>query len=502
MELKQLPKLLQKLVITPKLQLSLKLLQLNRLELEELVRQELEENPFLEIEAEETGETLASAREQEERQNPQGETSAEIAGKDEAPEPAEENNPEGAFSTFDKVDVDWEDYYSDAENPVYVQATPEEKEQRDFTQYTAAKTTLYQHLYRQLRVAGLEGKDFEIGEYIIGNLDHKGFLRLSLEEIAEKFDAAAEEVEKVLKVVQGFEPPGIAARSLKECLRLQLLDKGELEPLVYRVLEEYFEPLTQKKFDFIARQLNVPREEVEKVFNKISHLDPRPARNLTAEEPQYIQPDLFVEKDNGKYLIYLNQDDATELRINSYYRNLLRKKELSKEERRYAKHKYRAALWLIKNIQQRRNTLLRVTGAIMELQRDFLEKGIEHLKPLTLREVAEKIGMHGSTVQRAATNKYVQTPRGLYELKFFFSRGIDKRDGESMSSTAVKSKLQELVASEDAERPLSDQKLAEMIKKEGINIARRTVAKYREQLGILPVKQRRKQGRSNMKILG
>ncbi len=492
MELKQIPKLQQKLVITPKLQLSLKLLQLNRQELNELIQQELLVNPFLEREETET-EVTAPEQLVAETPNPGTERTGVKPVTDGQEEELKESDSQvlAYIASFDKVDMDWNEYYADAENAVYFAPTREEMEQSDFTQYTPVKATLYEHLHRQLQMLELKEKERELGEYIIGNLNNDGFLKASIEEIAEKFGTVPAEVEKVLKMIQKFDPPGIAARNLKECLRIQLEDRGETDPLVYQVVDEYFELLAGKKFDTVAKHLGTTKETVLKIYEKITHLDPRPARNFSTQPPQYINPDIIVEKNNGNYFVYLNEDEGSYLKINSYYRNLLLKKQLSNEELKFARNKYRAALWLLKNIERRRNTILRVAQAIIEMQKPFLDKGIEYLTPLTLRQVAEKVGMHESTVQRVTTQKYIQTPRGLYELKFFFSRGIDKDDGESMSSRGVKSRIQQLINSEDPSKPLSDQKIATLLKKEGINIARRTVAKYREQLGILPVKLRR-----------
>ncbi|MCD6384486.1 RNA polymerase factor sigma-54 [Candidatus Sumerlaeota bacterium] len=490
MQLKQVPKLAQKLVITPRMQLSLKLLQLNRMELEELTRQELEQNPFLESVEMETGTTQSTSEDGASNPAPSVSRVEEIANSIEAAESQDTTLPDSYTPSFDRVDVDWDDYYNDSENPVYT-GTAEGSEESDFTQYTPATPTLYEHLYRQLRVSPLEGKDFEIGKYIIGSLNHNGYLTARVEDIAQKFATTVENVERVLQVVQGFEPTGIAARDIKECLQLQLKDRGEQNPLVFKILNEYFDLLMQRKLDVIATKLGVKKKVVEQVYNEISHLDPRPARNFGSEQPHYIVPDIIVEKDNGQYHIYLNDDASTHLRINSYYRNLLRNKRLDKEARKYAEKKYRGALWLIRNIERRRDTILRVTRAIIDEQKEFLDKGIEYLKPLTLREIAEKVGMHESTIQRVTTGKYVQTPRGLYELKFFFSSGVDTSDGTTTSSTSVKDRIRQIIAEEDHSKPLSDQKIAELLRKEGINIARRTVAKYREQLKILPAKLRR-----------
>lgn len=490
MQLKQVPKLTQKLVITPRMQLSLKLLQLNRMELEELARQELEQNPFLESVEMETGNTQNTAETVAENPSTSVSRVEEIASSQESAENIDLSEPDSYTPTFDRVDVDWDDYYYDSENPVYF-GTAEESEDTDFTQYTPAVPSLYEHLYRQLKISPLQGKDFEIGKYIIGSLNHNGYLTAKLEDIAQRFNTTVENVERVLRVIQSFEPSGIAARDIKECLLLQLKDREVKNPLAFKIVDEYFDLLLKRNLDAIASKLGVKKSEVEEAYKEISHLDPRPARNFTTEQPHYITPDVIVEKDNGKYHIYLNDDISSHLRINSYYRNLLRNNRLDKEARKFAEKKYRGALWLLRNIERRRDTILKVTRAIFEKQKEFLDKGIEYLKPLTLREIAEEVGMHESTIQRVTTGKYVQTPRGLYELKFFFSSGVGTSEGSATSSTSVKDRIKQIIANEDPSKPLSDHKIAEILRKEGINIARRTVAKYREQLKILPAKLRR-----------
>ncbi len=489
-ELKQVPKLSQKLVITPRMQLSLKLLQMNKLELEELTRQEIEKNPFLEAGDFETGSTGDSQRDP----NSPSENSSravEIARSVESAEIPNSLKPEEtAEPTFKDIDFDWDEFYDDTENRAYA-GTTEDKEYTDFTEYTPSSQTLYQFLLHQLYSSPLEDKNFEIGDYIIGSLDTSGFLATPVEDIAQVFNTTSSHVEEILRVIQGFEPSGIAARDIKECLKIQLIDRGEKEPLIFKVIDLFFKELIHKKFDKIASALGVKKGDIQKIYDKISLLDPRPARNFTSVPTMYIQPDVIVEKENNKYHIYLNEDITPQLRISSYYRRLLRNKKLKNEDLRYAEKKYRGALWFVKNIERRRDTILRVSKAIFDKQKDFLDHGIKHLRPLTLHEIAEEVDMHESTVQRVTTGKYVQTPRGLYELKFFFSSRVDTTDGESTSSRAVKDKIRDIIARENTSKPLSDQKIADLLKSDGIEVARRTVAKYRDQLKILPAKLRR-----------
>ncbi len=488
MQLRQVPRLTQRLVITPRMQLSLKLLQLNQLELETLTRQELEQNPYLETQEMETGNTDGVARSQTEEEPSRA---REVADSVQAAEGEDTRKPEETYSgSFERVDMDWDDYYSDSENRSYYQPS-DDREYTDFTEYTSSSPSLYEHLHYQLRLSPLEGHDTKIGEFIIGSLDHNGFLSVPVEEIAEQFKVPTEKVEEVLDVIQGLEPTGIGARDIRECLVLQLEERGETDPLVYEIVRHHFDALLRKKFSDIARATGVTKKDVIRVYESLSHLDPRPARNYTTEPPHYITPDVIVEKDEDTYHVFLNEDTTSNLRINSYYRRLLNKNTLGKDEKKYAMKKFNAAVWLIKNIERRRDTILKTSRAIIDMQRDFFDKGIGHLKSLTLRDVAERIDMHESTVQRVTTGKYMQTPRGLYELKFFFSSGVDRADGESTSSTAVKDHIARIIDQEDPAKPLSDRKISEMLKEKGIQVARRTVAKYREQLKILPAKLRR-----------
>ncbi|HNM47092.1 MAG TPA: hypothetical protein PKH51_08750, partial [Candidatus Sumerlaeota bacterium] len=341
----------------------------------------------------------------------------------------------------------------------------------------------------------------------------------------------ADAVFDVLEVIQEFEPTGVGARDLAECLRLQCEEKEIRNRVLYQVLDSHLEDLQQKRFKEIARALNVGEEQVMEVFNILSKLDPKPGRSTTKDRPQYITPDVFVKKIDGKYLYFLNEGDSARLKVASNYRRLMMSKAERKEaaaagngastttsnaangasegegvweevagpsasailqmDQDYASEKFKNAVWLIRNIEKRKSTILRVTEAIMEYQKEFLDKGIEHLRPLTLRDIAERVGMHESTIARVTTKKYVETPRGIFELKFFFSSGLETDDGEAASSRSIKELLTQMIEGEEKKRPYSDQKIADMLRHKGFQIARRTVAKYREQLKILPAKLRK-----------
>jgi RNA polymerase sigma-54 factor len=327
-------------------------------------------------------------------------------------------------------------------------------------------------------------------EEIIGNLDEDGYLRATLEEMAEKTRLSAAVFEKALALVQTFDPPGVGARDLRECLLIQLREQAEPDPLAIEILESHFEAFQRCKYAEIARALKRDPDRVQEAVEEIANLEPKPGRRFAPSDTRYVVPDVYVHKTDDGYAIVLNDDGIPRLRINPYYRSMLGR---DKEDgaRRYVEDRLRSAIWLIKSVHQRQRTLYRVTDSIVKFQKDFLAGGLPHLRPLSLRDVAEDIGMHESTVSRVTTNKYVQTPQGLFELKFFFHSGIATGRGEMVSSISVKKMIQDLVAQENLQKPLSDQEITRALKQSGLSIARRTVAKYREELGILPSHQRK-----------
>jgi RNA polymerase sigma-54 factor len=325
---------------------------------------------------------------------------------------------------------------------------------------------------------------------IIGNLDLAGYLKEpSIEEIAEEAEVPVERADAVLRRIQTFDPVGVAARSLQECLLVQAQHAGVDDPILTRIITDHLGNLEKKNYQAIARDLKEPIEEIYEAAKVIQQLDPRPGREYTTEEPQYITPDVFVHKVGDKYFVVPNDDGLPKLKISGFYRSALNG---SPKAREYIQDKLRSAQWLIRSIQQRQRTIVKVTESIIKFQREFFDKGIAHLKPLILRDVAEDINMHESTISRVTTNKYVHTPQGIFELKFFFNSGISRTDGDEVASEAVKTKIKQIIAAEDLRHPYSDQKIVELLKDQGIDIARRTVAKYREQLGILSSSKRKK----------
>jgi RNA polymerase sigma-54 factor len=353
--------------------------------------------------------------------------------------------------------------------------------------------TLGEHLGEQLRLSNLGEMGLEIGEYLIGSLDENGYLQTSIEEVAEHFGVAPEKVEEVLSVIQTFEPAGVGARNLQECLWLQVVQRKLESTLAARIIQEQFDNLLNRRFSEIARTLKCTVEEVQQAGDLIATLDPRPGQEIATEETKYVVPDLVVERVGEDFVVSLNDRNVPRLRISSAYQGMLRQKgSVPDDTRKYITEKLNSAKWLIQTIEQRRKTMIKVMRRIVEEQRDFFERGVEGLKPLTLQQIASHIGMHESTVSRVTTNKYVQTPRGVFELKYFFSSGLQTEDGDDVSAKVAKDRISQLIQNEDKRDPLSDQRIAELLQQHGLRIARRTVAKYRESLRLLPARQRRR----------
>ncbi len=445
----------QQLVMTPRLQQALRLLQLPTLELEQELKQEVESNPLLEIDDDE-----------EELDRSQKETSDE---------------PQAG-----NLDS-WDDVFSDG---FEMQYREQEELPEDFVERVPInRQSAGENLLRQLNMAVADQELQNIGEYLVGSLDDRGFLTIGLDEIQNVFGVSETRAEEALRNVQALDPPGIAARDLPECLLLQLKARGKENSLVAVIIRDYFKELMQRKYQEIARKLKLSVEDVQEAAHNIGELDPKPGLELSSEEPHYIIPDLVVEEVEGEYVIYLNDRHLPRLRIAENYKEFLVSDV--KDTKEYVQGKLNQAQWLIRTVEQRRATMVKVMAAIIEEQHEFFDKGPQALRPLTLQQVASKIGMHESTVSRVTNNKTVQTPRGIFRLKYFFSSALSTEDGEEVSAKAAKSRIQEIVSKEDLKKPLSDQKIADILREEGLKIARRTVAKYREQLGILPARLRK-----------
>ena len=492
LEIKQSMRLSQQLVVTPQLQQAIKLLQLSRLELANLVQKELVENPCLEEEDEESetqklqaedeshGEQLEKAKEEDKGHE---HLSDEIGNKDgELKEPA---------------NFDWENYIESNNVPSYTFERKTDGDDLPTYENTLTRTeTLQDHLFWQLGLSGLKGIEANIAEEILGNINEDGYLQATVQEIAEKTGATKEQVEVCLKKVQTFDPIGVAARDLKECLLLQCAHMGGDEAkLLAKIIDNHMSDLERHDYRQISKTLGISFEQVQAIAKVIHQLDPKPGRAYSNAEPQYITPDVHVQKMGKEYVVFLNDDGLPKLTVSPLYRRAIMAGEtVGNQAKEYIQDKLRQALWLIKSIHQRQRTLYKVTKSIVKFQKEFFDKGTTSLKPMVLKDVAEDIGMHESTISRVTTNKYVHTPRGIFELKYFFNSSLGNNEGEGIASEVVKNHLQKLIAQESPQKPLSDQEITTILKTQHhVDIARRTVAKYREVLGILPSSRRKRQ---------
>ena len=486
-EMKQSLKQSLQLVMTPQLQQAIKLLQLSQMELVDTIREEMMENPVLE----DGVETAA-----EQPREPDAESSAEqqMQGETEISAPNIETREVEHEVTGDATsaasEIDWDNYlenYSSA--PSMPSYKPNNEELPSLESTLTKKTSLFEHLVWQLKLSHFPEPEERTGMLIIGNLDISGYLlEPSMAEIAEEAEVTLELAEEVLKKIQLFDPVGVGSRSLQECLLVQAQHLGVDDPILVRIITDHLGNLEKKNYQAIARDLKEPIEEIYEAAKVIMNFDPRPGREYTTEEPHYITPDVFIHKVGDKYFVVPNDDGLPKLKISSFYKSALNG---TPQAREYIQDKLRSAQWLIRSIQQRQRTIVKVTESIIKFQRDFFDKGIAFLKPLILRDVAEDINMHESTISRVTTNKYVHTPQGIFELKFFFNSGISRTDGDEVASEAVKTKIKQIITAEDNRHPHSDQRIVELLKDQGIDIARRTVAKYREQLGILSSSKRK-----------
>jgi RNA polymerase sigma-54 factor len=456
-------RLSQRLILTPSLQQAIKLLPLTTLELAEVLEQEVMENPLLEEVP--TQDTM----------------SVDEMSQEEAKDDVERLDP------LKEIDVEkfFEDYLDDRDHR---RTRSSEIPELPPIENTLTETPdLYDHLLWQLNMSVSDELVREIGDAIIQNLDEDGMLRASVEEIANLGPYAPDEVEKALQLVQALDPPGVAARDLTECLRLQLRHLGLENTPTDVMVRDHMKQLQSHQYPEIGRQMGLTPDEVSHHLEIIKRLDPKPGMKYCPDRSTYVIPDVFVVKEGDEFKIILNDDGLPKLRISPTYKRMLDTKESGSEEtRNYVKEKLRSALWLLKSVDQRQRTIYKVSDSIVRHQRGFLDHGIEHLRPLVLRDVATDIGMHESTVSRVVANKYMHTPRGVYELRFFFHSGITSSMGEAISSVSIKDKIKKMIEGEDQSHPLSDSRIAELLGSDGLPLARRTVAKYREELRIPP----------------
>jgi len=469
-------KLAQKLVMTPQLQQAIRLLQLSRLELSQLVHQEMLENPVLEEVAEQT--------ETEERELSQTQTEQEA-------EPPGEGEGEES-QAIDIFDMKWDNYIDDDSRNEPTSVGEPEDEGPSYEHTLSSKPSLQEHLMWQLGLSVTTQMERAAARVIIGNIDDDGYVRdFTVEDAAIAAGVSRAVASKALRTIQEMDPPGVGARDLRECLLIQARQSGLAGSLVEAILDKHMDLLEKHKFPGIARALKVKAEDVMAAVSAIESLEPKPGRPYAADDTQYIIPDVYVVKKGDEYVIMLNDEGIPKLRVSHFYKRMMRG-EGDSATKEYIENKIRSAQWLLKSIEQRNKTIYRVAESIITRQREFFDKGLAHLKPMILRDVADDISMHESTISRVTTNKFMHSPQGLFELKFFFSGGLSGSSGEEHSSVMVRDMIEKVIHTEDPAKPLNDRVIVDMLKKKNISIARRTVAKYRCELKIPPANLRKR----------
>jgi RNA polymerase sigma-54 factor len=475
--LQQVQRLSLQQILAPQLQQSLHLLQVSSLELNQLVHEELQQNPLL-----------------EEMSKDEPQVEADGSSDEAAPVPAERTEEQDfrqEFETLAKLDEEWREYFSQTSS--FRPRSAEADEQRQhFFDSIIQQESLQQHLLQQLDFVDQKPEQRKVAELVIGNVNDDGYLLTPLEELAISSGIPLEQLQKALETIQTFHPVGVGARNIKECLLIQLDRLGKSEDIEAVVVNQHLDDLGKKRFPEIARSLNLTVEQVQQIANFISTLEPKPGRMFTIEQHHYVAADVVIQNVDDNYIVLINDEQIPHLRISNTYKELMASGEKAAEAKEYIRDKIRAGKFLIKSIHQRQQTIYNIAKVIVERQREFLEKGISYLKPLTMAQVAEVVGVHETTVSRAVANKYMQTPQGLYEMKFFFTPGFETASGGTLSNTSVKDHIAQLVEREDPIKPLSDQEIVALLKEKGIPIARRTVAKYRNELNILPSNLRKK----------
>jgi RNA polymerase sigma-54 factor len=486
-------RLSQSLVLAPQLQQSLALLQAPTLELKALVAAEMEQNPVLEEVVDADMEMREKSASDEGDDTPVTDLAEppedvkfdipEASGDKESAEPVDDFQAE--FDKLVQLDQDWRDHFSQASSPIRATTEDEEKRQFMFDSLTS-ETSLSQHLVEQVRDTDLSQDEQGIAELIIGNIDDHGYLNATVEELATGNNLAVDDITEILKVIQTFEPAGVGARDLRECLMLQLERAGLQSTLEYRIIRDFMEALGKRRIPEIARGTGESVDNVQEALVRIARLDPRPGRAFVSNVEQYVAPEVFVVKNGDDYNVTTNDEQIPHLRISNVYKDLMSAGENNAEVKNYIREKIRAGKFLIKSLHQRQTTICNIGREIVKRQKEFMDKGVAHLKPMTMAQVAEVVGVHETTVSRAVSGKYIETPQGVYEMKFFFTAGLQSSSGQDVSNTSVKDMIAEIFKNENPSKPLSDQEVVKMLTDKGISIARRTVAKYRDELGILP----------------
>ncbi|MCS6838781.1 MAG: RNA polymerase factor sigma-54 [Bdellovibrionaceae bacterium] len=461
-------KQIQTLKMTPQLQQAIKMLQMSRLELEEALRFELESNPLLEEMIDTEGGSRIEAQE------------VEVQVPNHDPEKQQE-------------DFDWDTYF-EKDKGRHLMNFAVNDEIYNYENIISTQQTLHEYLIWQAKMMGLNEKDLSLAELLIDYINDDGYLTISLEELSKSENVSVADLDRILRVIQEFDPAGVGARDLKECLIIQAKYLEEDTPDLIRLINDYLPYLEKKQYDVIAKEMGKDVQEIRDLARIITSMDPKPGRAYHVGDTQYVVPDVFVFKVGDDYVISLNEEGLPKLKISHFYKNVVQSDDIKTNEKGtkdFIKEKLNSAIWLIKSLQNRQRTIYRVTEAIMRHQREFLEKGPSALKPLILKDIAMEVGLHESTVSRVTSNKYVYTPQGVFELKYFFNSGITTTSGEGVAAESVKLRIKELISREDPRFPLSDQEIVDRLKAEGIQIARRTVAKYREALKILPSSRRK-----------
>jgi len=482
-------KLSQSLVLSPQLQQSLALLQATTIELKTLVEQELQQNPVLEEQPETEPQEKSAETSPDETPEvtdfaePPDDVKFDAATEKPSGEPVDDFQAE--FEKLVQMDQQWRDHFSQTNLPSRATAEDEERRQFMFDSITA-ETSLAQHLMEQLNDTGLSAEERGLAELLIGNIDDYGYLTTTVEELATTANVPVEKISGVLKVIQSFEPVGVGARDLRECLLLQLERAGQTESLEAHIVRDFMDALGKRKIPEIARGTGKSVDEVQEALARISQLDPRPGRAFLSVVEQYVAPEVFVKRDGDDFTVTTNDEQIPHLRISNVYKDLMAQGADNPEVKNYIRDKIRAGKFLIKSLQQRQSTIANIGREIVKRQREFMEKGIAHLKPMTMAQVAEVVGVHETTVSRAVSGKYIETPQGVFEMKYFFTAGLQTDSGNDMSNTSVKDMIAEIFKGENSGHPLSDQEVVKLLTAKGITIARRTVAKYRDELGILP----------------
>lgn len=466
----------QKLVMTPELIQAIQILQFNTHELDSYVQEQLLVNPVLE----QAGEEASGSRETERSRE------------------GEDLRQQKDNSSASKDDeFDWREYikdrqYDDISYRQWEDRSGEEKE-NTYEQYVSSDVTLPEHLMFQLQFASSKKGCRRVGRYIIESLDENGYMTSTVEEIAGATGAPPEKVEEVLDIIHGFDPVGVGARNLAECLIIQLKQKGQLTEIFEKVINEHLSDLADSRFGLIAKDMGISPREVQNMSDIIRTLEPKPGRLFASQmDTKYIVPDVIIEKIDGEYVVTVNDSSTPRLMVSSYYQKLLYQSEEDDKLAKYLSDRVNSAMWLIKSIEQRKQTIYNVVSAVVKFQKEFFDKGSKYLKTLTLKDIAEEVGIHESTVSRSINGKYLQCPRGVFEIKYFFSAGVSGSHGEGISSNSIKEFIKEIVDGEDHKSPYSDQEMVEMLKEKGINISRRTVAKYRDEMNILSSSKRKR----------